>query len=815
MVNNMAAPYKTPGVYVEEIPKFPPSIAAVETAIPAFIGYTEKAERNGESLTNKPTRIESIAEYVQLFGGPPPQKVTLYLDGDNQFKRAEADAKLYLYDSLRLFYANGGGNCYIVSAGDYPTGTPDYDFDKALDQLAIEDEPTIILAPDAVSKGTGPYDFQIKALTQCKDLMDRVTICDLTKSDSKDDFHNSVSTFRDKVGINYLKYGAAYGPWINSNLPRFVYHRDLTIKRSDVDGDKVFLDKLTADRDILFILNDIIAAEQAVTSLKTKEYESAKTAFGDKGANKKWQDILKSKSDAYNALLPQGDIKTYETALQGIYDLLATILADVKSMVDELPTIDDSIKEPDKQKTKTFKLKTYIDQYKDGFGLKNVFAVLAAHYNFLRNDDNDGVKIFSDAVDSDLVKGIPLLGYATLTDFQAISDSIIEQAYTKVGLGAVVATTANKKAVDAKGKATKAKTDAGLLNAGSTANSIKDAAGSVATAATDVIGAADGVIGATEDSTVKIDANKAKSDANKAKSDAESAANTVPPDLAKIKTAADDVENAAKVVVAAAGTVKAAADVTVAKPKADLAKNAAMKASDSIIALYRFAQDSAAESEKTFNGALLNSFGTYKNIVSKAAEALNLLPPSGAIAGVYAAVDRDRGVWKAPANVSLNAVISPAVKISHEQQAEYNIDVNAGKSINIIRSFTGKGTLVWGARTLAGNDNEWRYVSVRRFFNFVEESVKKATEQFVFEPNDANTWVRIQAMIENFLTTLWRQGALQGVKPEHAFYVAVGLGKTMTPLDILEGRMIIEIGMAAVRPAEFIILKFSHKMAES
>ena len=144
-----------------------------------------------------------------------------------------------------------------------------------------------------------------------------------------------------------------------------------------------------------------------------------------------------------------------------------------------------------------------------------------------------------------------------------------------------------------------------------------------------------------------------------------------------------------------------------------------------------------------------------------------------------------------------------------------NVDATAGKSVNAIRAFVGKGTLVWGARTLAGNDNEWRYVNVRRFFNFVEESVKKATEQFVFEPNDANTWVRVQAMIENFLTVLWRQGALQGVKPEHAFYVAVGLGKTMTALDILEGRMIVEIGMAAVRPAEFIILRFSHKMAES
>ena len=120
-----------------------------------------------------------------------------------------------------------------------------------------------------------------------------------------------------------------------------------------------------------------------------------------------------------------------------------------------------------------------------------------------------------------------------------------------------------------------------------------------------------------------------------------------------------------------------------------------------------------------------------------------------------------------------------------------------------------------GARTLAGNDNEWKYIPVRRFFNMVEESVKKATAQFVFEPNDANTWVKVRAMIENFLVLQWRAGALAGAKPDEAFFVKVGLGQTMTAVDILNGKMIIEIGMAAVRPAEFIILRFSHKMQES
>jgi phage tail sheath protein FI len=213
--------------------------------------------------------------------------------------------------------------------------------------------------------------------------------------------------------------------------------------------------------------------------------------------------------------------------------------------------------------------------------------------------------------------------------------------------------------------------------------------------------------------------------------------------------------------------------------------------------------------------SLVSSSPIYANIKTAIKREGIIVPPSGAMAGVYAAVDGTRGVWKAPANVALNTVIEPMVNIDNNTQDDLNIDVNAGKSINAIRSFSGKGTLVWGARTLAGNDNEWRYVSVRRFFIMVEESAKKSTEPFVFEPNDANTWVKVRGMLENYLTVLWRQGALAGAKPEHAFFVKCGLGQTMTAQDILEGKLIIEIGMAAVRPAEFIILRFSHKLQES
>jgi uncharacterized protein len=204
----------------------------------------------------------------------------------------------------------------------------------------------------------------------------------------------------------------------------------------------------------------------------------------------------------------------------------------------------------------------------------------------------------------------------------------------------------------------------------------------------------------------------------------------------------------------------------------------------------------------------------YANVRNALSRFSVILPPSATVAGVYATVDRTRGVWKSPANESLASVRSLTVQIDQDLNDTMNVDPT-GKSINALREFAGKGFLVWGARTLAGNDNEWRYVSVRRFFNMVEESVKRATEPFVFEPNEAGTWVKVKAMIENFLIVQWRAGALAGAKTEDAFYVRVGLGTTMTAQDILEGRMNVEIGMAVVRPAEFIVLRFSHKMQEA
>jgi hypothetical protein len=213
---------------------------------------------------------------------------------------------------------------------------------------------------------------------------------------------------------------------------------------------------------------------------------------------------------------------------------------------------------------------------------------------------------------------------------------------------------------------------------------------------------------------------------------------------------------------------------------------------------------------KTLAGASL----VYKAVLTEVRRQLNVMPPSSAMAGVYTMVDNTRGVWKAPANVSLNGVISPTVSISAEQQEDLNVSAQ-GKSINAIRSFIGEGVLVWGARTLDGNSLDWRYINVRRTMIMLEESCRLAAKAMVFEPNTANTWVTIKSMVSNFLTSVWKRGGLMGAVPEDAFSVFVGLGETMTPNDVLEGILRVTVLVAMVRPAEFIEITFQQQMPKS
>jgi uncharacterized protein len=216
---------------------------------------------------------------------------------------------------------------------------------------------------------------------------------------------------------------------------------------------------------------------------------------------------------------------------------------------------------------------------------------------------------------------------------------------------------------------------------------------------------------------------------------------------------------------------------------------------------------------KQLHNSLIVASPLYQNIVRLLLAVANILPPSGAMAGVITSTDRQRGVWKAPANVSMFGVEALTIYLSDSQQANLNIDVVSGKSINAIRLFNGQGILVWGARTLDGNSQDWKYISVRRTLIFLEQSCKLAIKAYTFQPNDKNTWEAVKAMIISFLTNIWKQGGLQGASPKDAFSVSCGLNTTMTAVDILHGYMNVMIEVAVTRPAEFIVITIQERLA--
>lgn len=178
------------------------------------------------------------------------------------------------------------------------------------------------------------------------------------------------------------------------------------------------------------------------------------------------------------------------------------------------------------------------------------------------------------------------------------------------------------------------------------------------------------------------------------------------------------------------------------------------------------------------------------------------MPPSGHIAGIYARSDNERGVHKAPANEPVRDAVKAALQLTKGEQDILNPD-----GVNCIRTFPGQGVMVWGARTLS-QDPAWRYINVRRLFNFVEKSIERGTQWVVFEPNDHDLWARVRRDVSAFLTGVWRSGALFGRKPEEAFYVKCD--EELNPeASRNEGKLIIEIGLAPVKPAEFVIFRLS------
>ncbi len=214
------------------------------------------------------------------------------------------------------------------------------------------------------------------------------------------------------------------------------------------------------------------------------------------------------------------------------------------------------------------------------------------------------------------------------------------------------------------------------------------------------------------------------------------------------------------------------------------------------------------------HNSLLQNWPAYKFALKKVKDYLNCLPPSAAMAGIYTMVDNTRGVWKAPANVSISYVNSLTDDIDDTQQDDLNMPMN-GKAVNAIRVFPGEGVKVWGARTLDGNSKDWRYVNVRRTMLFLEESVKNASKPYVFEPNVSNTWLNMKSMIGSFLRSVWKEGGLAGATPEEAYEVYVGLGETMSEDDILDGIMRITVKVAITRPAEFIEITFQQQAQKS
>ncbi len=674
----MATSYKTPGVYVEEISKLPPSVAAVDTAIPAFIGYTQIAKRYADNdLKNVPTRIQSLLDYEQSFGtGPVYSSIAITLDDNNIPVSAQTTvgaSSYVLYDSMRLFFDNGGGSCYIISVGSYTDAISYGDNNTGLrggiEQLKKFDEPTLILFPDAVALTKDKLGaLQQAALLQCDTLGDRFSIFDIKDTAAGDTLLADVEDFRNNVGMNNLKYGAAYHPYINTIYDKTFLFRDINNNITTSGGAKKIKD-LVRDTDIdengTKIKDRLTALENAIADDKNIATGIADFITMEGGiAGSTIDSIFQSK---YQAFLNDTTVEAnFVAVFNYLWDLLLNADGLLKANADA------------KVKTKVISNVDFLNSAK-AFALSNFQPFMQDLINLDSEALNPGNKIFNAA-----------------NSFAAYTGK-----FQSAELSAIAVTASN------------------FISAVTTPDKINQA-------------------------------------------------------TAKLK---------------------------------DLYK----AISGGITSVTQMGQGY----EDTQSAAIIKYIPFYNGIVTTLNSKVTLLPPSGAIAGIYASVDRDRGVWKAPANVSINSVNGVSEFIDDSLQEGLNVDPNAGKSVNAIRAFYGKGIIVWGARTLAGNDAEWRYVPVRRLFIFMEESCKKSTSWAVFEPNDANTWARIRGQIDNFLNNLWKQGALAGAKPEQAYFVNCGIGITMTAQDILDGNLIVEIGVAAVRPAEFVILRFSHKLQES
>lgn len=848
--------YKTPGVYIKEISLLPPSVAQVETAIPAFIGYTEKAldEQDNDVSASLPysKRITSLLEYERHFGKKISQQITLSTDDNGPAAVSITPDNYLMYHGLQIFFANGGGPCYIISIGIQEAGgviDPALLLNGGLNTLKKKDEPTLILFPDAVNISTASDHFEIlkQSLLQCQTLGDRFLIMDVHNGENAGD--TEYTAFRTGIGANNLKYGSAYTPYLKTSLGYYYHNGTVQIDsfstanlnllalaiaqalyEEAVAEEAIAANAVAGDESIA----NAAAMQSAKAAISVAQFVSQVFSLSGSMAPVAPNDPATAVSEANIALaaavVPPPDLTAAKAAAS---DALAAALKARNTLLLPLGLAEAQISGAIAE----FSSNTTSTQIN-----LNALAIAQELY-----EEAETQKSLADLAST------PVAGIAAgqLAALAAISlAKIVVQAFILSGSTAPIPPDAPANALaDAEAALAAAFAPPADLTAAQAVAGDALAAALIArntfltplqivdTQIPDVIHATSngrnyaeikafvlahelyeeaqvqkGIADASVVGEEAIAVAAAKRSAQAAISAVETVSQAFVLSGSTLPGAPDDPATAladAKAAMTSANAAEnAAAPVSDAQSAAGLAVGAALKARDTLITPLGITQPEIP----SFVAFFSNEFDS--KVKELLARQTMTMPPSSAMAGIYAQVDRTRGVWKAPANVSVNMVSAPTVKITHAEQESLNIHPT-GKSINAIRTFAGKGIMVWGARTLAGNDNEWKYISVRRFFNMAEESIKKATEQFVFEPNDANTWVKVRAMIENFLILQWRAGALAGATQEEAFYVKVKLGETMTSLDILEGRMNVEIGMAVVRPAEFIILKFSHKMQES
>ncbi|MDR2084109.1 MAG: hypothetical protein LBP67_03845 [Bacteroidales bacterium] len=681
---------KTPGVYIVEKNAFPNSVVEVATAVPAFIGYTEKAEKNNKSLLNKPTRITSMAEYRTYFGDAPLPKFEIKQVDNPEGNKVSVNNKNYginrtdkftFYYNMLLFFSNGGGPCYIVSVGEYSDdGIKKADLLNGIKPLIKELEPTMVVIPELVNleKASECYEVQQEMLNHCGNVMqNRFAVFDIFDG-YKDIGEGIISNFREGIGSNFLNYGAAYYPWINTTI---VAEND--VNYTNINDFNNFAGLLRDQ------LNDEIPGD-----------DPKKIEIG------KFIDTLSEKSEEE---IPS-DIENFlKECFKGVFD---TVLDNPIKGISEL----------EESKLKNLLKKT-------------------------RDESTDEVSNkFTDEIIDLLCTGIKSNG--SLTDVEQLSKEVFKTleapAFSEDDLKIFLEETIKYYVIDNFEKYPD-----------------KDLKESLKTQ-----------IDSSEETLNELfSAVKSKFSEEVLKS--------------------DSIEEA---------------DILSEKVFKAMLKEETKSASILNVSI---------EKEKAMAHKVLFQTSTlYKESIKEMTRMLNRLPVSAAMAGIYTMVDNTKGVWKAPANVSIAAAESPTVNICHEEQEDLNVPVN-GKAVNAIRFFTGEGIKVWGARTLDGNSLDWRYINVRRTMIMLEESVKNAAKAYVFDPNDANTWVNMKSMIGNFLNGIWKRGGLAGASPDDAYSVYVGLGETMTSEDILEGILRVTVLVAITRPAEFIEITFQQQMQKS